>query len=261
MTTATSTARRKPGLGAMGAAYQLGLSSVLTRGRLIGSAALIAIIVIQFAAISPDDLDGGFPVTLVFLGVVIGLLIPIFVVSTASNVLGAAVSDSTLVYPWLRPAARWQLALGHIGAALTLNLPVSLLAGFGGAAVVVRGFEGYRAGGGGELILYATLTALLTALAYTPIVTALGVRFKRASTFAFVYIFMIEQLFARNSTGIGRLAIQTYIRSIYYSLSGEEPTAGAGPVVTAPVAWITLAAIVAAGTALTALFLKRSDVA
>ena len=258
MTTATSTSPRKPGLGAIGAAYQLGLSSVLTRGRIIGSVALIGIILLQFSAISPNDLDGDFPITLIFLGVVIGLLIPIFVVSTASNVLGAAVSDSTLVYPWLRPAARWQLALGHIGAALTLNLPVALLAGAGGAAVVARGFEGY---GSGELILYATLTALVTALAYTPIVTALGVRFKRASTFAFVYIFLIEQLFARNSTGVSRLAIQTYIRSIYYGLSSEDPGFEAGPVVSPTVAWLTLGLIFALGTALTAFFLKRADVA
>ena len=264
MTAAPASLRRVPGAGAITAAYQLGLSTVLTRGRLIASAALVAIVLIQFSAIAPDDLEGGFPITFVFLTVVIGLLVPIYVVSTASNVFGAAVTDSTLVYPWLRPARRWQLAIGHIDAALTLNLPVALLCAGGGAAVVVKGFEGYRAGGGGKLILFACLTAGLTALAYTPIVTALGVRFKRASTFAFVYIFLWEQLFARNNTGMSRLAIQTYIRSIYFSLSKEE-FAGRrleiGTVVSPGVAWVTLGLIVVAGTALTAFLLKRSDVA
>ena len=256
MTAATST-RRKPGFGAIAAAYQLGLSAVLTRGRVIGSAALVGIILLQFSAISPNDLDGSSTVTLIFFSVVIGVLIPIFTVSTASNVLGAAVSDSTLVYPWLRPAARWQLAVGHIAAALTLTLPVALVSGAGAAALVGRGFDGL----GGQFILYSTVIAGLTALAYTPIVTALGVRFKRASTFAFVYIFLLEQLFARNSTGVGRLAIQTYVRSAFFSLSDEEPTAALGTVVSPGVAWVTLALIVALGTVLTAFFLKRSDVA
>lgn len=255
--TAPTAARSKPGFGAIGAAYQLGLSAVLTRGRIIGSVLLVGIILLQFSAISSNDFDGSSAVTGILFAVVIGVLIPIFTVSTASNVLGAAVSDSTLVYPWLRPAARWQLAAGHIGAALTLTLPIALLSGAGAAALVVRSFDQL----GGEFILYATLTAGLTALAYTPIVTALGVRFKRASTFAFVYIFLLEQLFARNSTGVGRLAIQTYIRSVFFSLSGEEPTAGLDTVVSPAVAWVTLALIVALGTALTAFFLKRSDVA
>ena len=215
---------------------------------------------LQFAAIAPEDFDGGFSVTLVFLTVVIGLLVPIFVVSTASNVLGASVADSTLIYPWLRPAARWQLAVGHVAAALTLNVPVAVLCAGGGAAVLARGLDEIP-GGGGQLILVAVLTAGLTALAYTPIVTALGVRFKRASTFAFVYIFLLEQLFARNSAGVGRLSVQTYIRSIYYGISAEEPGFEVGALVSPGVAWMTIGLIVALGTALTAFFLKRADVA
>ena len=258
--TATTASARKLGLGGIAAAYQLGLSSVLTKGRILGSVAMVGIVLLQFSAISPDDFDGGFPVTLVFVSVVLGLLIPIFVVSTASNVLGASVADSTLVYPWLRPAARWQLAVGHVAAALTLNIPVALLCAGGGAAVLARGI-GDVPGGAWQLLFATTLTAGLTALAYTPIVTALGVRFKRASTFAFVYIFLLEGLFARNSTGVGRLSVQTYIRSIYYGLSAEEPGFEVGALVSPGVAWLTLAAIVALGTGLTALFLKRSDVA
>lgn len=260
MTATTASPPRRAGMGGIAAAYQLGLSAVLTKGRIIGSVALIGIVLLQFSAIAPDDFQGGFSITLVFLTVVIGLLVPIFVVSTASNVLGASVADSTLVYPWLRPAAHWQLAVGHVAAALTLNVPVALLCAGGGAAVLARGL-GEIPGGAGQLMLAAVLTAGLTAVAYTPIVTALGVRFKRASTFAFVYIFLLEGLFARNSAGVGRLSVQTYIRSIYYSLSAEKPGFEVGALVSPGVAWLTLAFIVALGTGLTALFLKRADVA
>jgi len=253
---------RRPGFAGLVAAYRFGLPAVLTKGRIIGSAALIGLVLVQFTALSPEDLDGsGVTTTTLFLGLVVGILVPVFTVSTASNVLGAAVADGTLVYPWLRPAPRWQLALGHIGAALTLNLPVALITSAGAAVAVASATVGLGSPEGRSLLAGALAAGAGGALAYTPLIVALGARFKRASTFAFVYIFLLEQLFARNSTGISRIAIQTYVRSVYFSFSDEEPSASQlGSVVSPTTAWLVIAGLVVAGTALTALVLKRANV-
>jgi ABC-type transport system involved in multi-copper enzyme maturation permease subunit len=249
------------------AAYRFGLPAVLTKGRVIGSAALIVLVLVQFTALSPEDLEGsGVSTTTLFLALVIGILVPVFTVSMASNVVGAAVADGTLVYPWLRPAPRWQLALGHIGAALTLNLPVALIASAGAAIVVSSSTFGLDSAEGRNFLAGALAAGAAAALAYTPLIVALGARFKRASTFAFVYIFLWEQLFARNSTGISRISLQTYVRSAFYGFSGADPSAEfqqagqLGEVVSPGVAWLVIAGVVVAGIALTGLVLKQADV-
>lgn len=260
--------RQRPGFGAVSAGFRLGMAAVLTRGRIVGSLLLIALVLFQFSAFSSQDLQSGVSPTALLFGLVVSLLVPVFVVSTASNVFGSAVSDGTLVYPWLRPAARWKIALGHIGAGAALNVGVALVAGGGGAAVLARTFD--LPGSDVRGVALAAMAAVLAAVAYSPVVTALGLRFKRASTFAYVYIFLWEQIFARNSTGLARFSIQTYIRSAYAGLAEKESLselgnflAGSpgGETVSPGIAWIVLTLLVALGVALTAFFLKRADVA
>jgi len=253
---------RRPGLAGLLAAYRFGLPAVISRGRILGALALLVLVVIQFTALSPRDLAGsGVSITAVMVGLVVGVLVPVFTVSTASNVLGSSVADGTLVYPWLRPTPRWQLALGHVGAALTLNLPVAAVTTVGASLAVLNAGGGLGSPDAGSLVGASLAAGAAAALAYTPLVVALGARFKRASTFAFVYIFLLEGLFARNSTGIGRISIQTYVRSVYFGFSREDPsTAQLGRVVSPGVAWMVIAGLVVAGTGLTALVLKRSNV-
>jgi len=251
---------RRPGFAGLVAAYRFGLPAVLTKGRVIGAAALVVLVVVQFTALSPEDLKSGITPTILFLQLVVAILVPVFTVATASNVLGAAVADGTLVYPWLRPAARWQLALGHIGAALTLTIPVALITSAGAAIAVASATVGLDSAEGRSLLAGAVGAGAAAALAYTPLVVALGARFKRASSFAFVYIFLWEQLFARNSSGINRIAIQTYVRSAYYGFGDQSSTFELGSVVSPTTAWLVIAGLVLAGTALTALVLKGANV-
>jgi len=252
---------RRPGFAGLVAAYRFGLPAVLTKGRVIGAVALVLLVVVQFTALSPEDLNSGITPTILFLKLVISVLVPVFTVATASNVLGAAVADGTLVYPWLRPAPRWQLALGHIGAALTLTLPVAVVTSGGAAVAVGSSTVGLDSPAGRSLLAGALAAGVAAALAYTPLVVALGARFKRASTFAFVYIFLWEQLFARNSTGINRIAIQTYVRSVYYGFGDEESSNfELGSVVSPTTAWLVIVGLVLAGTALTALVVKGANV-
>jgi ABC-2 type transport system permease protein len=262
-TAPVTTSGRKPGLAALGASYRLGLSTVLTRGRIIGGIALVVLVLVQFSAFSGGDLEGsGIDVTVLFVSLVIGVLIPVFTVSTATTVLGSSIADNTLVYLWLRPVARWKLALGHIGAALTINVPVALLVALAGTIGLVNATGAELTSGEGlELVLSGAIAGLAGGLAYTPLLVALGGRYKRASTFAYVYIFLVEQLFARNSTGISRLAVQTYVRSTFYGIADSDISADVGEVVSPRAAWLAIGLLFVLGTALTALVLKRTDVA
>lgn len=250
------------------ASYRFGLPAVLTRGRIIGSVALIVLVLVQFYALPGEALLEAEGITLMtlFLSVVVGILVPVFTVSTASNVLGAAVADSTLVYPWLRPTPRWQIALGHVGAALTLNIPVAVLSSVGAVIALLISADALDDPRAGSFLFGALVAGVAAGVAYTPLVVALGARYKRASTFAFVYIFLWEQLFARNSEGVSRLAIQTYVRSVFYGPADLDPVkeldqvGQVGKVVSPGAAWLVIVLLVVAGTALTALVLKRADV-
>lgn len=254
-------ARTTSSVTAFSAAYRLGLSAVATRGRLIGSAAGLALVLVQFAIISGADFDGeGIGLSGLLVALVLGVFVPIFTVLTAASVLGSLVTDGTLVYPWLRPAGRWSFALGHIAAALTLIVPFSLIATGGATALLLSG-AGVPGSDTGEVVVASLAAALFATLGYAPLVAALGVRFKRASTFAFVYIFLVEGLFANNSSGISRLSVQTYVRSVYFGVAGETPTQGADRIVGLGPAILVISLIAALGVGLTVVFLKRADVA
>lgn len=266
-----SGAARRPGLAGIGASFRFGLPAVVSRGRLLGALALLILVVVQFSALSPRDVESeGITVTTLFLGLVIGILIPTFTVSAASNALGTPVADGTLVYPWLRPVPRWQLALGHIGSALALNLPVALLTSLGAALAILNSAGDLGSSEAGPLLAGAAVAGAAAALAYTPLVVALGARYKRAATFAFVYIFLWEQVFARNSTGVSRFSIQSYVRGTFFGFVEERrlndlatsvsggPPGGGTPSPT--LSWIVIAGLVVTGMVLTALVLRRADV-
>ncbi len=221
---------RRPGLGGLSASFRFGLPAVVSKGRLLGGLALFGLVVLQFSALPPEDFNNeGVSLTTVFLGLVIAILIPIFAVSTASNALGTPVSDGTLVYPWLRPTPRWQLALGHIGAALALQPPGRLLITAGGCGRCVAndsGDLGYIEGGIGHCRGLGRGSRRFGLhppgrRSRGPIQAGLHLRLC-------VHL-LLEQLFARNSTGVSRISIQTYVRSVFFGLRERRlPTATSG---------------------------------
>ena len=57
----------------------------------------------------------------------LSLLIPVVALVFASAALGDLAEDGTLVYLWLRPLPRWQLALAAFAASVTVAVPVAVL--------------------------------------------------------------------------------------------------------------------------------------
>jgi ABC-2 type transport system permease protein len=222
----------------------------LTRGRLV---ALLGI--------------GGFAV---FLGLVIGLgnssnqttdtlemtqtyglqlLAPVVGLVLASAALGDFVDDRTLVYMWLRPVPRWQIAAGaalaSIGTALPLvAIPITLAAYLGSADAVVA-FGALAAG-------------MVATLGYSGLFLALGFKVRRALVWGLAYILIWEGFLARSVSFCAKLSVSVYARSLLQHISdGELPNHAS--TTTAAVIWPVIVAI--AGMAITARWLQTTEVA
>src|ERR1700722_11590755 len=80
----------------------------------------------------------------------LSLLIPVVALMFASAALGDLAEDGTLVYLWLRPLPRWQLAVAAVAASVTVVVPLAVAPLVIGAALSGGGIRlvgGAAAGG------------------------------------------------------------------------------------------------------------------
>jgi ABC-2 type transport system permease protein len=179
----------------------------------------------------------------------LSLLIPVVSLVFASAALGDVAEDGTLVYLWLRPYARWQLALAAFAASVTVVVPVAVLPLVIAAALT---------GEGGRLVAAAAAGGLLMTIAYSAVFCGLGLRVRRALAWGLAYLLIWEQAVARVSHGAARASIFVNTRSLAAYIAHHAPPRNA-------VAWPTglivplVVAIVA--LALTAWSLDRGEIA
>lgn len=246
----TSQARGKGGILA---AAKLAFATVGTRGRLIASVGgvlffvALALILKTSGALEQDDSAIEIVVASYFF-----LLLPLMTVSNASLAFGSAVQDDTLVYVWLRPIARWKLALSHVAATVASLVPMIVV-----LSLSTLLFESSLRFAGG-----VALASFLIALAYSGSVVALGVRFKRASMMALTYVILVESILG----GVGPIA-RLSIRNYGVVLFGHLASDVSGVELPGVPGWSALTCtavllgVFAAGTALATWFLKQADVA
>lgn len=250
--------RRKTGLASLAASYRLGLTVVAPRSRWIASlAGITAIMAVQLLIVKSSDLESDESVVAAAFSL-LSFIIPIFCVSNATNAFGSAVNNDTLIYPWLRPVPRWQLALGFTAAVWSLML----------SAVVVSALVLIPFGAPLDLVLGLMVSGGLGVIAYSAVFTALGARFKRASVIGLVYVVLIDSFFSNLNQAMARISIRSYTTAV---LSEIVDSAGLSAIVddvgTARFATgmgpsvLILGVITALGVGLTVLFLKRADVA
>ena len=194
--------------------YRLFLSSILTRGRVIGLAALGAVAVLIGFAIGASDTaselrDG----TDMVAGMGLSLVAPVVALVFASAVLGDPNEDGTLVYLWLRPVPRWQLALSSVAAALSLTMPV---------VVVPMALAAALTGAGSALIGAAVASCTLACVAYCAIFTWLGLRVKRAMAWGLAYVLVWEGFVARAGSGAALFSVRSHTQSLL-SLLADGP--------------------------------------
>ena len=195
----------------MSALYRLFLASIATRGRLIALLALGAVAVIVGLAIgaseTADPLDDG---TVMVANLGLALIVPVVTLVLASAVLGDPNEDGTLVYLWLRPVERWQLAVAAFGAATTVSLPV---------VVVPMALSASATGGGGELVTATIASCAVATFAYAGVFTFLGLRLKRAMAWGLAYILVWEGFLARAGDGFEAVSIRSHTVSLLSRLA------------------------------------------
>jgi ABC-2 type transport system permease protein len=232
------------------ALYRLFLSSVATRGRIVGLLVLGALAVLVGWAIGTNDasehLEDG---TLMVAGVGLALIAPVVALVIASSVLGDPSDDGTLVYVWLRPVPRWQIALAAVGAAITVAVPV---------VVVPMAIAASLTHAGGELVAATAAACAVATLAYCGLFTFLGLRVKRALPWGLAYILIWEGFIARAGDGTELLSVRAHTVSLLTRLADGPRRLESSSLLTSIVLPLAAAAV---ATYLSARRLQRQDVA
>ena len=107
------------------------------------------------------------------------LLVPIAALLLATATLGEMYDDGTLVYLWLRPVARWQIAVAAMASTMTVALPITLV-----PLLIAALLTGAPA----DLAIGVLVTVPLSLVAYVGGFTALGLKSRRAIVWGLMYI-------------------------------------------------------------------------
>jgi ABC-2 type transport system permease protein len=234
----------------MTAIFGIVLRSQLTKGRFVALVAFGALgMLLALAARTAPAFERPEIAYNLVLNYAVALLAPITALIFASSALGDTVDDRTLVYLWLRPRPRWQLALAATAASWCVSLPFIVVPAAAMAAI---------AGSGAKLAGAAVAASTVAVAAYGGLFVGLGVVVRRALVWGLAYILIWEGFVARSGTGASRFSVLYYVRSLLAEAAGHAPptihtsltTAVAVPLV------VSLVAV-----ALTTYALTRIDVA
>jgi ABC-2 type transport system permease protein len=196
----------KAGMTTLKVLYRTILATLVTRGRLLALGALgVGAMLVGLAIGMSDPTDPAEAGAEFINGVGLSVLVPVVALVFASASLGDLVEDGTLVYLWLRPIPRWQLAVAAYLAALTATAPLTLVPLIVAASLT---------GGGADVVVGAAVSSLVGVIAYTGIFCALGLRTQRSLAWGLGYILIWEGFVASAGRGASRVAIRAYTRSI-----------------------------------------------
>lgn len=230
--------------------FGLVLRSQLTRGRFIGLVAFGAIgVLLGLAARTAPSFERPEIAYNLVLNYGVALLAPITALIFAASALGDTVDDRTLVYLWLRPRPRWEIAVGATAASWCISLPFILVPTAAMAAL---------AGSDADLTVAGVAASTVAVAAYGSLFVGLGVMVRRALVWGLVYILIWEGFVARSGTGASRFSVLYYARSLLAEVAGHAPPAIHTSLA---VAVIVPLVVTAAAIALTSYALTRVDVA
>jgi ABC-2 type transport system permease protein len=232
------------------AVWRVILRSIATRGRLAGMGVLgLVSVVLGLAVRLGHPQDPAKAAWSVVDGYGLSILVPVVALVFAAASLGDLSEDGTLVYLWLRPVPRWQLALGALAATATVVIPVAVVPLVIGAAV---------SGGGWRLVAAAAVGGGLATLAYSAVFCGLGLRVRRALAWGMAYLLIWEQAVARVSHGAARVSIYISSRSVAARVAQRPAPHNA---VAWPTGLIFALVVAAVAMALTTWSLQRGEVA
>ncbi len=234
------------------ALYRALLDQQLTKSRLLlitGFSVLALVLALSIG--SQVDTENRTEAIVGFLSVYgLGFMVPILSLLFASTTLGQLVEDETLVYLWLRPNPRWQLALAAWAASATIALPIAVIPLAAAAAIGTSG--------DGGIVAATALSMGLAAIGYSGLFVLLGLVFRRALLWGLVYIFIWELFVARAGAGAARLSLNTYPHSVLARLTEIELPLAERSMAAGLIVPVVLAAV---SVGATAWWLSRAEIA
>jgi ABC-2 type transport system permease protein len=144
----------------------------------------------------------------------LGGLVPVASLVIASSAYGDLIEDRTLVHLWLRPVSRAALLTGAWLASIAVVVPFTVAVPAVALAVAGMPFN---------VVVTASLSALLGTAAYTAVFTTLGLKVRRALAWGLAYILIWEGAVANAGAGLAKLALRLSTRSIAHrAFDGAE---------------------------------------
>lgn len=174
-------------------------------------------------------------------------LAPVAALVFGTAALGDPTDDNTLVYLWLRPVARWKLALAGIAAAVTFVLPYSVIPATIEAAIVADG----------PVVRAAALSSAAAAVAYSAVFVLLGLVSRRSLVWGIGYLLIFESFIARGGKSLGALSIHAHAASILARTADVKLRLG---YFTPRTALVSLGVVTVVALAITTRRLGRADV-
>jgi ABC-2 type transport system permease protein len=229
--------------------YRTVLSAIATRPRVLALGGLgVAAVLVGLAIGLQDPFSVDRAATRYVNGLGLSVLVPVICLVFASAAFGDLNDDGTLVYLWLRPNPRWQLAVAAYAAALTVTLPLTVLPLSIGVML---------AGGRAAVVGGAVGAVALGVVTYAALFCALGLRVQRALAWGLAYILIWEGFVAQAGRGASRFAIRAYTRSLLSHSSGVELALARGGVLGSTVVPLLVCVV---AVAYTTSRLRRHDV-
>ncbi len=236
--------------GAFAALYRLMLSTQVTRARVLSLAAMgLVAVIVGFAIGHADVFDPIRDGTRFIDRLGLSVVVPVATLVFASASLGELNEDSTLVYLWLRPVARWKIVAAAALASFTVIWPLVTI-----PLVVAASLTG----AGGSLVVGTVLGVTISMIGYTGLFVALGLRVKRALPWGLLYILIWEGFVANGNATAARLAVRSYGRSTLSSMTGVTLRLAE---ISAPWRWVAPCVVAFVALAYATRRLSRQDVA
>ena len=182
----------------------------------------------------------------------VGVVLPIVMISFSTTVFGNDLEDRTLSFIIMTPAARWKIALSKLAAPILIGAPLIVVSA---AATIYIGMDGDA-----NSVLAVCVGLLIGVVAYASVFTWAGLITTRALAFAIVYVFLWEGVISALVPGVKYLSVSAYALSVMHRLSDGALEAVADQTIEMPAALIGSALVAVAFWLLTILRLRTMDV-
>ena len=185
-------------------------------------------------------------------GLLVGVIMPLVTIALATAAFGNEIEDKTLSYVFLKPVARWRIAVPKFLASVVIAAPLAVISG---ATATYIGMDGDLG-----TTMAVALALLVGVITYASVFTWAGLITTRALPFAIVYVFLWEGLLSTFVGGIRYLSVRGYTLAIMNGLDKNGLETLNDRVIEFPAAIVGATLATAVFLLLTVYRLRRMDV-